>query len=100
MEKENYQAYTELKDMRMRGNLTRRKIREYLPAMVVTNLSNLLLVSVDGLVVGNFLGKDALASVNIFYPAMLLTGVMSVITAVGILTLTWVYYRKRKKLFE
>ena len=84
MEKENYQAYTELKDMRMRGNLTRRKIREYLPAMVVTNLSNLLLVSVDGLVVGNFLGKDALASVNIFYPAMLLTGVMSVITAVGI----------------
>lgn len=26
--------------------------------------------------------------------------VVSVITAVGILTLTWVYYRKRKKLFE
>ena len=48
------------------GSLTDKKLREYIPIMVVNNLSVLLLVSVDGLVLGNLVGKSALAAVNIF----------------------------------
>lgn len=47
--------------------------------MVVNNLSVLLLVSVDGLVLGNLVGKNALAAVNVFYPATTLIGVASVL---------------------
>ncbi len=54
--------------------------------MIMTNLSVLLLVSVDGLVVGNFDGMDALSSVNIFYPVSLITGTLSVMAGVGIST--------------
>lgn len=68
---------------RLNGELTKRKLREYLPAMLVTNLSTLLLVSVDGLIVGNFVGKDALSSVSIFYPATVFIGVISVILSSG-----------------
>ena len=65
------------------GSLTRKKLFEYIPAMVITNLSTLLLLSVDGLVLGNFVGKDALAAVNIFYPATLFIGVVSLLVGVG-----------------
>ncbi len=65
------------------GSLTRKKLLEYIPAMVITNLSTLLLLSVDGLVLGNFVGKDALAAVNIFYPATLFIGVVSQLVGVG-----------------
>ena len=68
----------------MSGQLTRKKLIEYLPAMLLTNLSTLLLVSVDGVVVGNFLGEGALSSVNIFYPSTLLIGVISTLAAAGI----------------
>lgn len=54
--------------------------------MIMTNLSVLLLVSVDGLVVGNFDGMDALSSVNIFYPVSLTIGALSVMAGVGIST--------------
>ena len=65
------------------GSLTRKKLLEYIPAMVITNLSTLLLLSVDGLVLGNFVGKDALAAVNIFYPATMFIGVVSQLVGVG-----------------
>ena len=55
-----------LNDYRRDSSLLKRKLIAYLPAMMMTNLSNLLLVSVDGVVVGNFVGSDAFASVNIF----------------------------------
>lgn len=65
------------------GSLTMRKLREYIPPMIVTNLSTLLLISVDGLVVGNFVGSNALASVNIFYPITLFIGLISTLVASG-----------------
>ena len=68
----------------LKGNLTLKKVYKYLPFLVMTNLSNLLLVSVDGLVVGNFVGQDALSSINIFYPIITVIGVMSSLVATGI----------------
>ena len=65
------------------GSLTWKKLIGYIPAMIITNLSTLLLISVDGLVLGNFVGKDALSAVNIFYPATMVIGVVSVILGVG-----------------
>ena len=65
------------------GKLTRKKLREYVPIMLVNNLSVLLLVTVDGLVLGNLAGSDALAAVNIFYPATVLVGVASVLVGCG-----------------
>ncbi len=65
------------------GALTGRKLLEYIPAMLITNLSVLLLISVDGLVVGNLVGSNALSAVNIFYPATTMIGVASVLVASG-----------------
>ena len=76
----------ELRAYRRRGGLTRHKLREYIPIMIITNLSLLLITSVDGIVVGNFVGQDALSSVNIFFPVLVLTGAFSVLTASGIAT--------------
>jgi Na+-driven multidrug efflux pump len=76
---------TYFKDFRRTGGLTQRKLKEYIPTMIMTNLS-VLLVSIDGLVVGNFDGMDALSSVNIFYPVSLITGTLSVMAGVGIST--------------
>ncbi len=60
------------------------KFREYLPAMIMTNMSTLLLISVDGIVVGNFLGKDALSAVSVFTPLLLFVGALTEIGAIGI----------------
>ena len=76
----------ELRAYRRRGGLTRRKLKEYIPVMIITNLSLLLITSVDGIVVGNFVGKEALSSVNIFFPVLVLTGAFSALTASGIAT--------------
>lgn len=73
-------------DFKRDGFLMRRKIAEYLPVMTITNLSNLLLVSVDGIVVGNILGKDAFASVNIFGPVISLIGAITALASIGIST--------------
>lgn len=66
------------------SDLMQRKIIEYLPSMTVTNLSTLLLVNVDTLVVGNYSGADAFISVIIFNPMTLIIGVLTVLTALGI----------------
>jgi len=77
---------TLLKEYRRDGSLMRRKLLEYLPAMMITNISNLLLVTVDGVVVGNFLGKDAFASVNVFGPVNSFIGALTALAAMGIAT--------------
>lgn len=77
---------TLLKEYRRDGSLMRRKLLEYLPAMMITNISNLLLVTVDGVVVGNFLGKDAFASVNVFGPVNSFIGALTALVAMGIAT--------------
>ena len=71
---------------RRSGDLTSRKLAEYIPAMLITNLSTLLLVSVDGIVAGNLVGEEALSAVNIFYPVTVLVGALSVLVASGIST--------------
>ncbi|MBO5562016.1 MAG: hypothetical protein J6A07_10215, partial [Firmicutes bacterium] len=65
------------------SSLTMRKLREYIPPMIAANLSTLLLISVDGIVVGNFVGSNALASVNVFYPITLFIGIISVLVSCG-----------------
>ncbi|MBR0410475.1 MAG: hypothetical protein IJI25_05670 [Eubacterium sp.] len=63
-----------------------KKLLAYIPVMILTNLSTLLLICVDGIVVGNLLGHDALSSVNIFYPSFIMIGVVSDWVAAGIST--------------
>ena len=75
-----------LKQYRRRGDLTGRKLREYLPAMLITNLSTLLLGSVDGIVAGNLVGSDALSSINIFYPVLVIVASVSMVVSIGIAT--------------
>ena len=65
------------------GELTRKKVFSYFPAMLVTYASTLLLITVDGLVVSNMCGAEALSSVNIFYPATVFIGVISMIISAG-----------------
>ena len=77
---------TGLTEYRRTGDLTRRKLAEYIPALVLTNLSTLLLISVDGIVAGNLVSEDALSSISIFYPVSVLTGAVSVLAGVGIST--------------
>ena len=67
----------------MTGDLTMKKLLEYLPPMFLTNLSTLLLITVDGLVVGNFVGEDALSSVNIFFPITIIIGAASMLVSSG-----------------
>lgn len=71
---------------KMGDGLTIIKLFEYLPSMIVTNLSTLLLITVDGLVVGNLVGKEALSAVNIFQPATVFIGAISVLVANGAAT--------------
>ena len=69
---------------RRTGELTLRKLLEYLPPMLMTNLSVLLLVTVDGVVLGNMVGPEALSAVNVFYPATVLIGTASALLAAGV----------------
>ena len=69
---------------RRMGALSARKLREYIPAMIMTNLSSLLLLTVDGVVAGNLIGQDALASINIFYPASILAGAATMLVSAGV----------------
>ena len=67
-------------------SLLSRKLLSYLPFMILTNLSTLLLSSVDGLVVGNLVGSSALSSVSIFRPVAIVISIVSVFIATGIST--------------
>ena len=74
----------QLNKFRRIGDLSMFKFREYLPAMILTNLSTLLLITVDGLVVGNFTGADALAAVSVFMPLTVFFGAFAALAAYGI----------------
>lgn len=56
-----------LKRFKRTDSLVTKKLLSYIPVMIFTNLSTLLLISIDGIVVGNLIGPNALASVNIFF---------------------------------
>ena len=63
--------------------LTRRKLLEYIPVMILTNMSVFVLSTVDSLVAGNLISSDALASIQIFMPAVLVISVVSVLVSSG-----------------
>ena len=46
------------------NDLIIKKLIEYIPAMLITNLSSFLLVSVDSIVCGHFIGENALSSIQ------------------------------------
>ena len=71
------------KKYRLREDLTFSKLFEYLPPMIATNISTLLLITVDGLVAGNYVGEDALAAISIFEPASVFVGAITVVIASG-----------------
>ena len=77
---------SEFSNYSRKENLIRRKLAGYIPIMMVTNLSVLLLTSVDSLVAGNFKGSEAVSAITIFYPINLVLGILSVITGCGIST--------------
>ncbi len=68
---------------RIRGSLTFTKLLEFLPAMIATNISTLLLVTVDGLVAGNLVGENALSSISFFGPIETLIGAITAIFSTG-----------------
>lgn len=68
------------------GELSWRKLKEYIPAMLLTNLSTLLLITVDGVVAGHLVGADALSSINIFFPVSTMIGAATMIAAIGVST--------------
>ena len=81
------QIHTDIEERFKRtGSLTLRKLLEYIPALLMTNIATLLLVLVDGLVVGNLVSSEALSAVNILNPAVLAVGVVSVLIANGAAT--------------
>ncbi|MBQ0026320.1 MAG: hypothetical protein KBS79_02990 [Lachnospiraceae bacterium] len=52
--------------------------------MLLTNLSKLVLLTVDGLVVGIFVSEDALNSVNLLSPFTLIFGALTLLVAGGV----------------
>ena len=81
---DEYRTKGAMKKYRRKGGLTARKLWEYIPVMIVTNLSLLLINTVDGVVAGNFVGPKALSSISIFFPIVLLTSAFSSLVASGI----------------
>ncbi len=71
------------KTYRLNKDLTLSKLLEYLPPMIATNISTLLLTTVDGLVAGNLVGGEALAAISIFGPVNIFIGAITVIVASG-----------------
>ena len=76
----------ELRRFSRNGGMIQRKLIEYIPVMILTNLVLLLISTVNGLIAGNFLGENAFSSINIFYPVSVLLAAFSAVTAVGIAT--------------
>lgn len=66
-----------------KGTLTGRKLREFIPIMILTNMSVFIMSTVDGLIAGNLVSEKALASINIFFPAMVILTIISALIESG-----------------
>lgn len=75
-----------LSPYRRNGNIVVRKFREFIPALLIANISNMILLTVNGLVVGNFYGSDGFACISFVDPIESLINVGSTLTACGIAT--------------
>ena len=71
----------------LNGDLTRKKLFSFLPALILTNLSTALLISVDSLVAGNMISADALASISFYSPVANIIGAFTAIISTGSATL-------------
>ena len=71
------------KKYRLSEDFTFSKLLEYLPPMIATNISTLLLITVDGIVAGNIVGEDALSAISIFGPVDTFLGAISAIISTG-----------------
>lgn len=71
------------KKYKRKNSLIRLKLLEYIPILVVSNISIFLILTVDSIVLGNYVGSDALAAVQIFYPVNVLLGVFAAIISNG-----------------
>ncbi len=67
----------------LKGDLTGNKLMRFLPALIATNISTMLLITVDSLVAGNMVGADALASISFFNPILLAIGALTAIVSMG-----------------
>ena len=73
--------------------------------MLLTNLSTLILLTIDGLVVGRFVGEDALNSVNLLSPFSFVCAALTMLVATGVnIVLSKAYglgsEEKKEKLFR
>lgn len=83
-------------------------IKRYLKqffVMLLTNLSTIVLLTVDGLVVGIFVSEDALNSVNLLSPFTLIFGALTLLVAGGVSFVLSKAYgldseEKKKKLYR
>ncbi len=71
------------KKYRLSKDFTFSKLLEYLPPMIVTNISTLLLITVDGIVAGNLVGEDALSAISIFGPVDTFIGAITAVVSTG-----------------
>ena len=62
------------------------KIRQFLPYMLLSQVSTMIIVFCDSLVVGNYVGADALAAINASYPLAIFMAIFSVIPQTGIMS--------------
>ena len=60
------------------------KMLQILPYQILGSMSTVILLLVDGLVVGNFLGENALGSVNLISPVATFTGALCGVVGSGI----------------
>lgn len=67
-----------------KNSLIRMKYLEYVPVLFITNLASLLLITIDGLFVGNYIGSTALAAVDMFTPIEVLLSAYIALIAHGI----------------
>ena len=51
--------------------------------MIATNISTLLLITVDGIVAGNLVGEDALSAISIFGPVDTFIGAITAVVSTG-----------------
>ena len=62
------------------------KIRQFLPYMLLSQVSAMIIVFCDSLVVGNYVGSDGLAAINASYPLSIIMSIFSFIPMTGVIS--------------
>lgn len=66
-----------------KGALAESKLKQYIPILILTNLSSLLLVTVDGIVAGNLISEEAFAAISIIAPVNSFIGALTLLFSSG-----------------